>query len=75
MKKNNEQLYESIMKEVSRTIKKNLNENSSYYVGDTIREIIDTVGENMFYEDLLEMIPDNVLNKILRDMKRKYMMN
>jgi hypothetical protein len=75
MKKNNEQLYESIMKEVSRTIKKNLNENSSYYVGDTIREIIDTVGENMFYEDLLEMIPDNVLNKILKDMKRKYMMN
>lgn len=75
MKKNNEQLYESIMKEVSRTIKKNLNENSLYYVGDTIREIIDTVGENMFYEDLLEMIPDNVLNKILRDMKRKYMMN
>lgn len=75
MKKNNEQLYESIMKEVSRTIKKNLNENSSYYVGDTIREIIDTVGENMFYEDLLEMIPDKVLNKILKDMKRKYMMN
>lgn len=75
MKRNNKKLYESIMKDVAKTVKRNLNENSPYYVGDVIREIIDTVGENMFYEDLLEMIPDNVLDKILKDMKRKYMMS
>lgn len=75
MKRNNRKLYESIMKDVAKTVKKRLNENSPYYVGDVIQEIIDTVGENMFYEDLLEMIPDNVLDKILKNMKRKYMMN
>ena len=72
--RNNKRLYESIMKDVSRTIKKHINEDSAYYVGDKIRKIIDAVGENMFYEDLLEMIPDNVLDKILKDMERKYML-
>ena len=74
MKRNNKRLYETIMKDVSKTIKKHINEDSTYYIGDKIRKIIDEVGENMFYEDLLEMIPDNVLDKILKDMERKYML-
>lgn len=72
MKNNKRTIYESIMKDVAKSVKKQLNE--SYNVHDQILEIIDQVGENMFYEDLLEMIPDNILQKILRDMRRKYYM-
>jgi hypothetical protein len=59
MKNNKRTIYESIMKDVAKSVKKQLNE--SYNVHDQILEIIDQVGENMFYEDLLEMIPDNIL--------------
>lgn len=72
MKNNKKAIYESIMKDVAKSVKKQLNE--SYNIYDQIQEIIDQVGENMFYEDLLEMIPDNILQKILRDMRRKYYM-
>ena len=41
MKRNNRKLYESIMKDVVKTVKKRLNENSPYYVGAvTIKEIL-----------------------------------
>ena len=61
MRTNKKRLYESIMKDVSKTIKKKLNENTTY---SRIQNIIDQVGENMFYEDLLEMIPDNIFCRL-----------
>jgi hypothetical protein len=54
----NKKLYETIMKDVSKTIKKHLNENVDVNSEEVIDLIIDTLSENDTLYKLAEMVAD-----------------
>jgi hypothetical protein len=56
MKRNNRRLYESIMKDVSKKIKRHLNENMNPANEDIIDTIIDCLSEHGILYDLAEQV-------------------
>lgn len=56
MKRNNRKVYESIMKDVSRKVKKHLNENMNPANEDIIDIIIDCLSEQGILYDLAEQV-------------------
>ena len=65
--KKNKNIYESIMKDVSKTIKKHLNENVDVNSEEAIDLIIDTLSENDTLYELAEMVADSLDPHIFED--------